>query len=82
VAHDREAYAKAKAIMEKYWPKYTDETGRRPMCSIDGDYVRSHIEQEMALEFERLGAENRTLRNVGISQLEQINRLLAQQTNN
>lgn len=57
MAHDREAYAKAKAIMEKHWPKYTGETcetGRRPMCSIDGDYVRSHIEQEMALEFERL----------------------------
>ncbi len=77
MAHDREAYEKAEAIMEKYWPKYGEADGSRPMCSIAGDYVRSHIEQQMALEFERLRAENRTLRNVGISQMEQINRLLA-----
>ena len=52
--HDQEAYAKAKAIMDKYWPKYGEPDGKQPMCSIAGDYVRSHIEQQMALEFERL----------------------------
>lgn len=54
MAHDAEAYAKAREIMEKFWPEYTDEDGRQPMCSIAGDYVRSHIEQAMAWEFERL----------------------------
>jgi hypothetical protein len=52
--HDAEAYAKAKAITDKYWPKYGEPDGKQPMCSIAGDYVRSHIEQQMALEFERL----------------------------
>ena len=63
MAHDHAAYEKAKAIMETYWPKYTDPDGKRPMCSIVGDYVRSHIEQQMALEFERLrkiATENRS----------------------
>ena len=39
------------------------------------------LEGRAADEIDRLEAENRTLRNVGISQMEQINRLLAQQTN-
>lgn len=40
------------------------------------------LHHEAADEIERLRAENRTLRNVGISQMEQINALLAQPTNN
>ena len=54
MVHDAEAYAKAKAIMDKYWPKYSEPDGKRPMCSVAGDYVRSHIEQAMALELECL----------------------------
>lgn len=52
--YDSETYTKAREIMDKFWPKYTEPDGKRPMCSIAGDCVRSHIQQAMAMEFERL----------------------------
>lgn len=40
----------------------------------------AELHHEAADEIERLEAENRTLRNVGVSQMERINTLLAKQT--
>lgn len=52
--HDIEAYEKAKAIVDKFWPA--------DMCEVKETFARSHIQQAMALEFERIRTENGKLR--------------------
>ena len=59
----------------------------RELCDLGAEIHTADWKQicvmlsSAARKIEQLQAETRTLRNVGISQMDQINRLLAQQTN-